>query len=35
MVTASHNPPLYHGFKVFDAQGGSLSYDKGSGKSKR
>ena len=32
MVTASHNPPLYHGFKVFDAQGGSLSYDKGLGK---
>jgi phosphomannomutase len=29
MVTASHNPPQYHGFKVFDATGGSLSYDKG------
>ena len=29
MVTASHNPPEYHGFKVFDATGGSLSYDKG------
>ena len=29
MVTASHNPPQYHGFKVFDARGGSLSYDKG------
>jgi phosphomannomutase len=29
MVTASHNPPPYHGFKVFDAVGGSLSYDKG------
>ena len=29
MVTASHNPPQYHGFKVFDAVGGSLSYDKG------
>ena len=29
MVTASHNPPKYHGFKVFDAKGGSLSYDKG------
>jgi phosphomannomutase len=29
MVTASHNPPQYHGFKVFDAKGGSLSYDKG------
>ena len=29
MVTASHNPPQYHGFKVFDASGGSISYDKG------
>ena len=29
MVTASHNPPQYHGFKVFDSSGGSLSYDKG------
>ena len=29
MVTASHNPPPYHGFKVFDSRGGSLSYDKG------
>ena len=29
MVTASHNPKEYHGFKVFDATGGSLSYDKG------
>jgi phosphomannomutase len=29
MVTASHNPPQYHGFKAFDASGGSLSYDKG------
>jgi phosphomannomutase len=29
MVTASHNPKEYHGFKVFDARGGSLSYDKG------
>ena len=29
MVTASHNPTEYHGFKVFDATGGSLSYDKG------
>ena len=29
MVTASHNPREYHGFKVFDSVGGSLSYDKG------
>jgi len=29
MVTASHNPPQYHGFKVFDASGGSVSFDKG------
>jgi phosphomannomutase len=29
MVTASHNPKEYHGFKVFDGTGGSLSYDKG------
>ena len=29
MVTASHNPKEYHGFKVFDHTGGSLSYDKG------
>ncbi len=29
MVTASHNPPQYHGFKVFDGSGGSISYDKG------
>jgi phosphomannomutase len=29
MVTASHNPPAYHGFKVFDRTGGSISYDKG------
>jgi phosphomannomutase len=29
MVTASHNPREYHGFKVFDATGGSISYDKG------
>ena len=29
MVTASHNPREYHGFKAFDATGGSLSYDKG------
>jgi phosphomannomutase len=29
MVTASHNPPEYHGFKLFDDRGGSVSYDKG------
>lgn len=29
MVTASHNPPQYHGFKVFDDRGGSISYLKG------
>jgi phosphomannomutase len=29
MVTASHNPKEYHGFKVFDSEGGSMSYDKG------
>jgi phosphomannomutase len=29
MVTASHNPKEYHGFKVFDATGGSVSFDKG------
>ena len=29
MATASHNPKEYHGFKVFDSEGGSLSYDKG------
>lgn len=29
MATASHNPPEYHGFKVFDASGGSVSYAKG------
>jgi len=29
MVTASHNPKDYHGFKIFDAQGGSISYQKG------
>jgi phosphomannomutase len=29
MVTASHNPPQYHGFKVYDDAGGSISYAKG------
>ncbi len=29
MVTASHNPPRYHGFKFFNAEGGSVSYSKG------
>jgi phosphomannomutase len=29
MVTASHNPPEYHGFKVFDNAGGSISLAKG------
>jgi phosphomannomutase len=29
MVTASHNPKEYHGYKVFDSLGGSMSYDKG------
>ncbi|MEJ2663258.1 MAG: phosphomannomutase/phosphoglucomutase [Spirochaetia bacterium] len=29
MVTASHNPPPYHGLKLFDALGGSVSYEKG------
>ena len=29
MATASHNPPQYHGFKVFDGTGGSVSYAKG------
>lgn len=29
MVTASHNPPEYHGFKLYDGQGGSVSYSKG------
>jgi phosphomannomutase len=29
MVTASHNPPQYHGFKVYDDSGGSISYAKG------
>jgi len=29
MITASHNPREYHGCKVFDAAGGSVSYEKG------
>ncbi len=29
MVTASHNPPRYHGFKLFGSGGGSVSYDTG------
>ncbi len=29
MVTASHNPPEYHGFKFYDSTGGSVSYSKG------
>ncbi len=29
MVTASHNPKQYHGMKVFDGVGGSISYEKG------
>lgn len=29
MVTASHNPPRYHGFKLFGSVGGSVSYDTG------
>ena len=29
MATASHNPPRYHGFKLFDGSGGSISYAKG------
>ena len=29
MVTASHNPPRYHGFKLFGAGGDSIGYDSG------
>lgn len=29
MVTASHNPREYHGCKVYDGAGGSVSYEKG------
>jgi phosphomannomutase len=29
MATASHNPPEYHGFKLYDGRGGSVSYAKG------
>lgn len=29
MVTASHNPPPYHGFKLYDSSGGSVSYARG------
>ena len=29
MTTASHNPPRYHGFKLYDGVGGSVSYAKG------
>ncbi len=29
MITASHNPPEYHGLKLFGADGGSISYAKG------
>ena len=29
MATASHNPPPYHGFKLYDGAGGSVSYAKG------
>jgi phosphomannomutase len=29
MVTASHNPKEYHGCKVYDGSGGSVSYEKG------
>lgn len=29
MATASHNPPQYHGFKLYDRRGGSVSYARG------
>jgi phosphomannomutase len=29
MTTASHNPPQYHGFKLYDRSGGSISYGTG------
>ena len=29
MVTASHNPPRYHGFKVFGRGGDSIGYETG------
>jgi phosphomannomutase len=29
MITASHNPAPYHGVKLFDSHGGSVSYHKG------
>lgn len=29
MATASHNPPQYHGFKLFNSSGGSISLNKG------
>ena len=35
MVTASHNPPEYHGFKLYDGRGGSVSYSKGLDKIER
>jgi phosphomannomutase len=29
MITASHNPPRYHGIKLFNREGGSVSYGRG------
>ncbi len=29
MITASHNPARYHGIKLFDSEGGSVSYGRG------